>query len=104
MTIALGYRCHNGVILAADTLVIIGDQEAHEGTKLEDFLARSGSFAFVNASNDANATASLITDIRHEIENGEINTYRELGRIIKHEMTAGMTGFKEKEFPGMQML
>jgi 20S proteasome alpha/beta subunit len=98
VTIAIGYRCHNGVVLAADTLTAIGE-EAHEGQKLMKFWAKSGAFGFVHASDDANATISLIAEMRREIERTVLSDYHQLGTVIKKQMTDWRQAFGRKKPP-----
>jgi hypothetical protein len=52
MTIAIGYHCWKGVVVAADTLVIIG-QDVQEGSKLNVKWTKHGSFAIVHSSHVA---------------------------------------------------
>jgi hypothetical protein len=104
MTIAMGYRCLNGVVVAADTLVIIGI-DAQEGTKVDARWTTHGRFAFVNASDDGNATATLTEDIFHAIENSQtLGTYQELGKVIKATMTSWRQGFGGRKPPATQLI
>jgi hypothetical protein len=98
MTIAIGYRCYLGVILSADTLVVIGE-EAHEGSKLSHFWAQSGAFAFAHASEDAEATVSLLADIHDTIQTSEIGSHRDLGKLVKGEMTQWRQAFGRRRPP-----
>jgi hypothetical protein len=104
MTIAIGYRCHNGVVLAADTLVIIGP-DVQEGQKLDIGKTANGSFAFVNSSMDANATATLIADICHGLQaNKSLTTYRDVGNVVKTIMTEWRRGFGGRRPPETQLI
>lgn len=104
MTIAMGYRCLNGVVVAADTMVLIGT-DAQEGTKLDARLTKYGRFAFVNASDDGDATATLVDDIFHAIDNSPaLNTYQDLGKVIKASMTSWRKGFGGRKPPGTQLI
>lgn len=104
MTIAIGYHCLNGVVVAADTLVVIGT-DAQEGTKLDARWTKHGKFAFVNSSDDGNATATLTEDIFHAIENSAVlQNYHELGRVIKTTMTSWRQGFGGRKPPATQLI
>jgi len=103
MTIAIGYRCYGGVIVAADTLTTIG-QEAHEGTKLTAFWTQAGAFAFVDSSDDANATQSLSLEVKREIENQTPESYEDLGKIIKSVMTEWRRGFGARKPPSSALI
>ena len=104
MTIALGYKCWNGVIVAADTLVVVDHEEAQEGSKLTSWWVPSGSYAFVNASNDAHATEDLLTSIFHALENAIVPSYIELGKIIKKQMREWSDGFGRRKPPSSPLL
>lgn len=104
MTIAIGYHCWKGVVVVADTLVIIGP-DVQEGTKLDVKWTQSGAFAFVNSSMDANATATLIGNIFHVLETGQfIYSYRHLGDVIKASMTDWRRGFGGRKPPETQLI
>jgi hypothetical protein len=104
MTIAIGYHCLNGVVVTADTLVVIG-ADAQEGTKLDSRWTKHGKFAFVNSSDDGNATATLTEDIFHAIENSAVlQNYHELGGSIKAIMTSWRQGFGGRKPPATQLI
>lgn len=103
MTIAIGYRCYGGVIVAADTLVVIG-QEAHEGSKLRAFWTQFGSFAFVDASDDANATKSLLLEIEDQVTSKCPADHQELGKTIKTVMAQWRKGFGSRKPPNTSLI
>jgi ATP-dependent protease HslVU (ClpYQ) peptidase subunit len=67
MTIAIGMACHMGVIVAADTQIAIG-AIAQKASKLYLFKVKSGAFAVAFASDDANATRTLINKIERKLD------------------------------------
>lgn len=104
MTIALGYHCWNGVIVAADTLVVVDQSEAQEGSKLDTWWVPSGSYAVVNASMDANATRDLIASIQDTLQNAVVGDYRALGKLVKNEMRSWSDGFGRRKPPHSPLL
>jgi len=67
MTIAIGMPCYRGVIVAADTQIAI-DYTAQKGSKLIFFKGKSGAFAIAFASDDVNASRTLINRIQRKLE------------------------------------
>ena len=70
MTIAIGMACHGGIIVAADTQIAIGNA-APKASKLYIFKAKSGPFAIAFATEDVNATRTLITRIQKDLANAD---------------------------------
>jgi 20S proteasome alpha/beta subunit len=103
MTIGIGYKCWNGVVVAADTMIVIG-QDVQEGTKLEVKWTPCGSFAFVNSSDDGNATTTLVNEICHAFDTPNVRTYRELGQAVKNCMTEWRRGFGGRKPPDTQLI
>jgi 20S proteasome alpha/beta subunit len=104
MTIALGYHCQKGVIVAADTLVVVGEGELQEGNKLYTDTGLNGSYAIVTAGLDGNAAQMIITEILAELARTNVESYAKLGQIFKRHMTDWRRGYGNKKTPDMQFL
>jgi 20S proteasome alpha/beta subunit len=104
MTIAIGYHCFKGVIVAADTAIVLPPADLQEETKLTTFVSASGSFAIVNASNDGNATATLLADVTDKVRSDNPSTYSDLQRIFKREMTEWRRAFGRRRPPDTQLI
>ena len=104
MTIALGYLCHRGVVIAADTAIVIPPSQLMEGTKLTPIWGRAGNFAIANSSEDGNATATLEAEFINDLESVEIRDYRQLSGIFKLRMTEWSEDFGARTPPNMQFI
>jgi hypothetical protein len=104
MTIGIGYHCYNGVVVAADTAVIIGESELQEGSKLDVMWCPAGQFAFANTSHDANATKSLLDNIEHEFNRAQFSTYRDMTWLLKQCMTEWRLGFGKQKPPSTALV
>jgi len=102
MTIALGFRCDGGVILSADTNVVLSDGSATEGEKVSLLRTSWGHCAIANASDDANATKTLIRSIQGSLEESRsMLAWDEFEGRISYEMTHWSQAFKERPFTSL---
>jgi hypothetical protein len=104
MTIALGYLCFHGVIVAADTALTVGDGELQEGRKLDTFICDTGSFALVHASSDANATRTLIAQIIEDVESQSPKNYRDVKKLFTKAMTEWWQAFGRQKPPDTTLI
>lgn len=104
MTIAIGYRCFKGVIIAADSAIVIPPYQLQEGSKLSTLWGKAGNFAIANSSEDGNATATLLTEILHDLDRVVFKTYRDLAGAFKQRMTEWREGFGVGNPPAMQFI
>src|SRR5437764_250457 len=102
MTIALGMACHKGVIVAADTKIAVGNA-AQKASKLYAFEGKSGAFAIAFASDDGNATRTLINKIERRLTNTFCPDLIELEKLVCEEMTAWRSAFTVGP-PAMQLI
>jgi hypothetical protein len=68
MTIAIGALCSDGLIVAADTRVVMTDGATSVGVKMHTGMSSTCSFVIANATDDGNAANTLIPDIISELE------------------------------------
>jgi 20S proteasome alpha/beta subunit len=104
MTIAIGYLCHRGIVVAADTAIVIPPSQLMEGKKLVPVWGRSGNFAIANSSEDGHATATLEAEFINDLEAAEIRDYRQLSGMFKLRMTEWSTDFGARTPPSMQFI
>ncbi len=104
MTIALGYLCHRGVVIAADTAVVMPPSQLQEGTKMLSVWGRSGHFAIANSSDDGHATATLQAELKHDLEMVELKDFRDLSGMFKQRMTEWSDGYGTRTPPAMQFI
>ena len=71
MTIAIGTLCSDGLIVAADTRVVMSDGATSEGIKVHTGVSAACSFVIANATDDGNAANTLIPDIINELKEEE---------------------------------
>jgi hypothetical protein len=104
MTIALGYLCHGGAVVSADTAIVIPPSQLQEGSKLATLFGKSGNFAIVNSSDDGHATAALLAEILRDLERMSLKDYWELSALFKQRMTEWSDGFGQRNPPPMQLI
>jgi ATP-dependent protease HslVU (ClpYQ) peptidase subunit len=102
MTIAIGMACHGGIIIAADTQIAIGNA-AQKASKLYIFKAKSGPFAIAFATEDTNATRTLINRIQRNLANADCADSDELEKIICKYMTEWRSAYTINP-PPMQLV
>jgi hypothetical protein len=68
MTIAIGALCADGLIVAADTRVVMSDGATSIGVKVHTGMSNTCSWVIANATEDGNAANTLIPDIFSELE------------------------------------
>lgn len=86
MTIALGYRCTGGVIVAADTLVTYPNGTSKEESKVTAFVGISGTYAIANASSDLNATKTMMNSLMSRLAQKAIPDVGALQQEVSEEM------------------
>jgi|GEM_PF-6956278 len=88
MTIAIGYPCRKGVIVAADTNEIVSLTEKRKGCKLTTFTGKNdGVYAIVDATDNAIAAKVLIDKIQWRLTNTEIKSLEDFSECIVEQMT-----------------
>jgi hypothetical protein len=107
MTIAIGYHCYRGVMVMADTAVVVSSEgEIQEGSKLDIVSSYSGKnvFAFVNSSGDGHATATLISDISRDLFMADLRIYLDFEQVMKARMTEWRKAFGGRKPPSTQLI
>lgn len=102
MTIALGMVCHKGVIVAADTMIAIGTT-AQKASKIYLIKGKSGAFTIAFATEDANATRTLINRIERKLLATDFADSVELENLVCSEMTIWRGAYKNAP-PAMQLI
>jgi 20S proteasome alpha/beta subunit len=102
MTIALGMACHKGIIVAADTQITTG-VSIHRDSKLQTFIGKSLVGALVYASDDINATKTLVRTIERTLRNQECADTLKLEELICGDMTAWRSAYAGTA-PAMQLI
>lgn len=87
MTIALGAICVGGIIVAADTNVVLEDGSKTQGCKVATALSTTGSYVIANASMDGNAAKTLVAHLVSDLENNELESLRDVEGIVADRMT-----------------
>ena len=86
MAAAIGQEVLNGVIVAADMLIARGDGSASEGSKVTAFKGQSGVFAVANASENLDATRTMVNTLKDKLANKKFSTpgavQDEVSRVI----------------------
>jgi 20S proteasome alpha/beta subunit len=102
MTIAIGMACYGGIIVAADTQIAIGTA-LQKASKLYISKAKSGPLAIAFASDDANATRTLINRIQKKLGSTDCKDADELEIFICEQMTAWRSAYTVSP-PSMQLI
>jgi hypothetical protein len=87
MTIAIGMQYHGGVLIAADNKVVLDDGSVKYSEKLKAFKGKSGIFAIVAATQDANASKTLQKKIENFLCSTEVKDREELEHGIATQMS-----------------
>lgn len=87
MTIAAGFHCTDGIILFADTCMILQDGSKRQGRKLDYVFNRHGFCGIVHAADDGNASKTLVDNILKDIRIREYTSYEEVEAAITAQMT-----------------
>jgi len=94
MTIAIGMTCQGGAIVAADTKIIDQNGSVTYGPKVTAFRGVSGTFAIANASDDANASQTLVLKLESVFKKAKLNDWGRFEEIIKAEMSDWSHAFR----------
>lgn len=103
MTIAAGFHSREGVLIFADTNVVLSDGSRQSGRKLEHRQAKDGFFGIANATEDGNAAKTLTVAILDELEQKAFNTFKEIEASIINQMTVWAYAYNSKA-PGVQLV
>ncbi|HEX4007728.1 MAG TPA: hypothetical protein VHX60_16255 [Acidobacteriaceae bacterium] len=87
MTIAIGALCSEGLIVAADTRVVMSDGATSVGVKVHTGMSATCSFVIANATEDGNAANTLIPDIIGELEQRDPQSLTEAETNVRTTMT-----------------
>jgi hypothetical protein len=104
MTIAIGQLCHRGVILSADTLLSYPDGTCGEDDKIVSFVGASGLFAIANASDDFNATKTMVGSLRDILVRERIANLGRLQAAVSRQMTDWHSAFGQNAPPISSLL
>jgi hypothetical protein len=72
MTIALGAICAGGLIVAADTNVVLDDGSRSETMKVDTVLGPTGSYVIANATTDGNAAKTLVNHLKADLKKNDL--------------------------------
>jgi hypothetical protein len=96
MTIALGSLCAGGLIVAADTAIVLSDGSKAYGMKVQTKTSATGCYVLANCSEDGNAANTLGEQILTALEGEDPQTLSKAEKVVTKTMTqwscAYMTG------------
>jgi hypothetical protein len=104
MTIAMGALCSGGVIVAADTLIVMSDGATSKATKVLVGKSNTCSFAIANATEDGNAANTLIPEIQRELEQDDPGTLLDVETNVKATMAKWVSQYPHGNAPPIQMV
>jgi len=87
MTIALGALCVNGLVIAADTNVVMDDGSKSQTMKVETLKKPEGGFVIANAAMDGNAAKTLVSNILADIKGNHITDLAYFESLLTDRMT-----------------
>lgn len=87
MTIAVGHKVLNGLIVAADTLVTKEDGSATSEPKIISFLGESGTFVIAVATEDLESARTLVNGIKERLVTEKPAIFGEVQGFVTHVMT-----------------
>ena len=88
MTIAIGLQYYGGVLVASDNKVVLSDGSVKYAAKLNAFKGKSGIFAIVASTNDANASKTLENKIEKFLRNNAVSNREELEHAFATQMSS----------------
>lgn len=104
MTIAAGFLCTDGVLVAADTCVVMSDGKKTSGPKVGAIHTPNGAFAIANSAENGNAANTLAVRILNHLEANNFPTMAEVQLCISDHMTQWWQDFGQSEPPGVQFV
>jgi 20S proteasome alpha/beta subunit len=107
MTIAIGARCHEGVIICADTKVTAGDGITTQASKLRIWQgANASGMAVANSAEDARAADMLADEMSHVLmHTGEApQQAQHIEHLIKETMTNWHKAYTQFAPPPLEFL
>lgn len=87
MTLAAGFHAKEGLLIFADTNVIMSDGTKKQGRKLAHVKGKSGVFGIANAAEDGNAANTLVTNILKEFEKKDFSSFDEIETALVAQMS-----------------
>jgi hypothetical protein len=93
MTIALGTLCSSGLIVAADTNVVMSDGSKTQGCKVATAYGRTGSYVIANAAEDGNAANTLVGHILADLKNKQPDSLSAVESIVADRLTSWAGAF-----------
>jgi hypothetical protein len=103
MTLALGFVCKEGVILAADTRFSYDGGQVQEGVKIFEISLPSGQYAVAHSSEDAFAAESLINEIHRNLEESKPDSFPKFETTIKDTLRKWYV-YEQENHPRMDFL
>lgn len=103
MTIALGAMFSGGLIIAADTNVVLSDGSRAETVKVDSVFGRTGSYVIANAASDGNAATTLVRQLVADLKHNELNSLDALEGIVADRMTQWAGAFAGT-LPSVQLI
>lgn len=103
MTIALGTLCAGGLIVAADTAIVLSDGSKTYGLKMQTRRSATGCYAIANCAEDGNAANTLVERILNGLENEDPQTLLKAEEILTNKMTEWSYAFAQTH-PATQLI
>lgn len=104
MTIAAGLHCREGVLLFADTNVVMSDGARQQGRKISFDRNRFGYCGIANATEDGNAAQTLVNKIISDLVKKEPDSYEEVENTIADRMTSWVNAYSRQKPPAVQLV
>lgn len=104
MTIAVGFLCTEGVIVAADTCIITQDLKKKEGPKVGAAYTANGTYAIANAADDGNAANALAVKILKDLEQNNYENRGNVEAVVANHMSNWWAGFGQNKPPNVSFV
>src|SRR6266581_4059298 len=104
MTIAVGFLCSDGIIVAADTCIITSDGKKQDGPKIGSAHTSNGSYAIANAADDGNAANTLAVKILKNLETSNHKTASAVEVSVTDLMTEWWAAFGHNKPSNVQFV
>jgi 20S proteasome alpha/beta subunit len=104
MTIAAGLHCREGVLLFADTNVVLSDGARQQGRKISTDRNQFGYFGVANATEDGNAAQTLVNKIVRDLVKNEPTSYEEVENAIVDRMTTWVNAYSRQKPPDVSLV
>jgi len=104
MTIAAGFFCKTGIIVAADTRYITSKSRKQDGPKVGAVQGKHGSFGIAVATSDGYAAKSLLARILMGLENTSARKFSGVESLVEKHMKTWWAAFGRNKPPDIQFV